>query len=1127
MISAPLIDYLKKGIFTLLGSILAVYLFVILMTYTGNDPSWSHISSDMTAINNMGGETGAWLSDLLYSFFGFGAWWLLAFLVYESILIWWDNKPTFWLLRLVAYVFLILSASALFAQVIALVQQVADPMTSGLKGVAGGIIGLELQARLAQLLSQWGSVTFLTVFVIITATFAFNIHWLTIYEKIKSWSWLGSGIRNQDSEFDHSQTSQEADAVQQDVNVNDTVIAEKNQQQYEQLPLELQAADHAGNRENGSRSGRFSNVLTDFLSTSGLGAGVKASMIAAAQAASDSARRDEQLQTAATMASNATISNINQASTPVANAPITPVRKVEPSFAWNDANTVDDLLANEMNMGQDTIPYDSSAINAPRSDESAADFFDSSNIDVSDAETDSKELSTTNISSTQPAFDTNQESVQLPNESQVNPLLNAEHHTDTDISDSVDTVDTLVDAWLAEHAAVPSATELGKEEEAPILETVFAPTVEVSDNLVNDSVNKPADDFSNEWSVEKPEFSNDLESSSIAGMASASKVVNVIAPAFETTDMTPTNTPPANPKLPPTVETSASMPDIKLNIEPDNQLTTATKPTVSFAVPEGDSSNHITDMMPEDDSVEDSNAPVMPHISDDIAFSQKSRSMQTAAYRSSLSPIPEMSILDKPDPNRQPSYTLAELEQLSELLEIKLQEFNVKANVVNAIPGPVVTRFEVDLAPGIKASKVTGISRDLARSLSMASLRVVEVIPGKPYIGIEVPNKQREMVRLIELLDTEKFKDPKAQISMAMGKDIGGKAIITDLARAPHMLVAGTTGSGKSVLVNAMLLSMLLKYTPNELRMILIDPKQLELANYNDIPHLLTPVVTDMTEAASALSWCVAEMERRYQLMSLLKVRKLNEFNKKVIAAEKSGNPMLDPLWRPNDSVSISQAPKLKTLPMIVIVADEFADMIMQVGKQAEELITRLAQKSRAAGIHLILATQRPSVDVITGLIKANIPVRAALRVNSKVDSRTILDSGGAEDMLGNGDMLFLGPGQIEPDRVHGAYVSDEEVNSVCDAWRERGAPDYIDNMAGNFELSSPGGGSSASASGEDDDLYNEAVGFIMETRKVSASSIQRKFSIGYNRAARIVDSMEDAGLVSSMGKSGKRELLM
>ena len=1139
MISAPLIDYLKKGIFTLLGLILAVYLFVILMTYTGNDPSWSHISSDMTAINNMGGATGAWLSDILYSFFGFGAWWLLAFLVYESILIWWDNKPTFWLLRLVAYVFLILSSSALFAQLIALVQQVADPISSGLKGVAGGIIGLELQARLAQLLSQWGSVTFLAVFVAITATFAFNIHWLSIYEKFKTLSWLGSGIKNQDSAFDHSQTVQESSDIQE--YVDKTLISEKAQQAHEQLPLDLQAADHSINRKNESKSGRFSNVLNDFLSTSGLGASVKASMVAAAQAASDSARREEQLQTTATIPNHASITNINQASqasqasTPVANAPIIPVRKVEPSFAWNDANTVDDLLASHIATEQDTIPYDSAAINALRSDESAAVFFDSLDTDASDAETDNKQPLATNLSSTQPAFDTNQEGIQpASNELSINPLVNTQYNIETDISDTPDlaatapTVDILVDAWLAEHAAVPSATELNKEEGAPIVETAVAPTTEVSDRLMNDSVDKPADGFANEWSVEKPDFSNDLDSLSIDDMTNASKTADMIAPVFEIMDMTPTNTPPANPKLPPTAETSASISDTKLNIEPENQRTTATKPTVSFAVPEGDSSNHITDMMPEDDSrAEDAHAPVMPHISDDAAFSQKSRSMQTAAYRSSLSPIPELSILDKPDPNRQPSYTIAELEQLSELLEIKLQEFNVKASVVNAIPGPVVTRFEVDLAAGIKASKVTGISRDLARSLSMASLRVVEVIPGKPYIGIEVPNKQREMVRLIELLDTEKFKDPKAQISMAMGKDIGGKPIITDLARAPHMLVAGTTGSGKSVLVNAMLLSMLLKYTPNELRMILIDPKQLELANYNDIPHLLTPVVTDMTEAASALSWCVAEMERRYQLMSLLKVRKLNEFNKKVIAAEKSGNPMLDPLWRPNDSVSISQAPKLKTLPMIVIVADEFADMIMQVGKQAEELITRLAQKSRAAGIHLILATQRPSVDVITGLIKANIPVRAALRVNSKVDSRTILDSGGAEDMLGNGDMLFLGPGQIEPDRVHGAYVSDEEVNSVCDAWRERGAPDYIDNMAGNFELSSPSGGSTASASGEDDDLYNEAVGFIMETRKVSASSIQRKFSIGYNRAARIVDSMEEAGLVSSMGKSGKRELLM
>ena len=1099
MISAPLIEYLKKGIFTLLGLILAVYLFVILMTYTGNDPSWSHISSDMTTVNNMGGEMGAWLSDLLYSFFGFGAWWLLAFLVYESVLIWWDNKPTFWLLRVVAYVFLLLSASALFAQLVALVQQVADPMTSGLKGVAGGIIGLELQARLAQLLSQWGSVIFLTVFVVITATFAFNIHWLAIYQKIKTWSWRDTAVQDNAAQGNESKRAnrQAAPTASEQQQNDESMSDEKAAQGFEQLPLDLPATDHASHAQTADKNGRFNNVLKEFLATSGLGASVKASMSAAAavaQTATNSAAQDGQLQPASANTSSFKHVHQPQASTATiktatVNSITAPARKVEPSFAWNDADTVEDLLAREAMAEQETFGYDSAA---------TSDAFDDIN-DIADE-------------------DEMTESVDLG-------------------VDSLE-VNNLADAWLAEHAAGPVASKVEQKQtviEAPVMQTSFAKEQKVAEDLIGNDIDDSMDDFSEAWSIEDSEFTDNSEPLTQHEVlstqhevtkdwqtdnAALSDEIDKVDEVSEMTDMTPTNTPPANPKLAPTVDTGTSV----TNIAP-----AAAKPTVSFAVPEGDSSNHITDMVPEDDSrADDTNLPVMPHISDDAAFSQKSHSMQTAAYRSSLTPIPELSILDKPDPNRKPSYTIAELEQLSELLEIKLQEFNVKANVVNAIPGPVVTRFEVELAPGVKASKVTGISRDLARSLSMASLRVVEVIPGKPYIGIEVPNKKREMVRLIELLNTEKFKDPKAQISMAMGKDIGGNPIITDLARAPHMLVAGTTGSGKSVLVNSMLLSMLLKYTPNELRMILIDPKQLELANYNDIPHLLTPVVTDMTEAASALSWCVAEMERRYQLMSLLKVRKLNEFNKKVIAAEKSGNPMLDPLWRPNDSVSISQAPKLKTLPMIVIVADEFADMIMQVGKQAEELITRLAQKSRAAGIHLMLATQRPSVDVITGLIKANIPVRAALRVNSKVDSRTILDSGGAEDMLGNGDMLFLGPGQIEPDRVHGAYVSDEEVNRVCDAWRERGAPDYIDNMAGNFELSSPsGGGSAANASGEDDDLYNDAVAFIMETRKVSASSIQRKFSIGYNRAARIVDSMEEAGLVSSMGKSGKRELLM
>ncbi len=1084
MISAPLIEYLKKGIFTVLGLILAVYLFIILLTYTGNDPSWSHISSDMTTINNMGGAMGAWFADLLYSFFGFGAWWLLAFLVYESILIWWDNKPTFWLLRLVAYVFLILSGSALFAQLVALVQHVANPVAQGLEGVAGGIIGLELQARLAQLLTAWGSVLFLTVFVIITATFAFNIHWLTVYHKLTNLGWLGSGVKAHDS---HLTQSTDDDALVAGAAENTDSKAKnsntkKSKPDYGQLPLELQP-DYQLQTATGASapdtSGHFSHVLTDFLAKSGLGASVKATMDADAAAElihiqAMSKNVPSSVPNSANASTRHTVSNANSTDQNI-NAPIMPARKVEPSFAWNDANTVDDLLSNQYATEQDILVPDAN-INA-NTDISAPIYSRPADKAVNDA----VDTEATKINSAA-----------------------AIKETDTPESEAmVSHVDDLADAWLAEHepVAVEPVEIKVKPQPAPVVAQALS-TAPVDLDLEQEVMAPPQDAAPIAAVVISPQDSTPSNTSLSEPTIAA--------------DITPTNTPPANPKVVPTAQVVSQV----ISIAPS-------KPTMSFAVPDGDASNHIADMMPDDASRVANDAPIMPDIHDDAAFSQRSRAMQTSKYRAHLSPIPEISILDKPDPNREPSYTVAELEQLSELLEIKLQEFNVKAQVVNAIPGPVVTRFEVELAAGIKASKVTGISRDLARSLSMASLRVVEVIPGKPYIGIEVPNKQREMVRLIELLDTEKFKDRKAQISMAMGKDIGGKPIITDLARAPHMLVAGTTGSGKSVLVNAMLLSMLLKYTPSELRLILIDPKQLELANYNDIPHLLTPVVTDMTEAASSLSWCVAEMERRYQLMSLLKVRKLDEFNKKVRAAEQAGTPMTDPLWRPNDNVSISQAPKLKTLPMIVIVADEFADMIMQVGKQAEELITRLAQKSRAAGIHLILATQRPSVDVITGLIKANIPVRAALRVNSKVDSRTILDSGGAEDMLGNGDMLFLGPGQIEPDRVHGAYVSDEEVNRICDAWRERGAPDYIDNMAGNFELSSPSGGSTGSPSGEDDDLYNDAVGFIMETRKVSASSIQRKFSIGYNRAARIVDSMEDAGLVSSMGKSGKRELLM
>lgn len=526
---------------------------------------------------------------------------------------------------------------------------------------------------------------------------------------------------------------------------------------------------------------------------------------------------------------------------------------------------------------------------------------------------------------------------------------------------------------------------------------------------------------------------------------------------------------------------------------------------------------------PQDEDDFDFDAPLT-----DASGRPMSRAMQVAEKRRDLSPLPGLELLDKVDPNKKVNFTAEQLARLSELLEIKLQEFNVKAKVVEAQPGPVVTRFELDLAPGVKASKVTNISRDLARSMSMASVRVVEVIPGKPYIGIEVPNSTREMVRLIELLQTPAFEDSNGILSMAMGKDISGNPVITELGKAPHMLVAGTTGSGKSVAVNSMILSMLLKYKPDQLRLILIDPKQLELANYNDIPHLLTPVVTDMKDAVSALNWCVNEMERRYKLMSFLKIRKLSDYNRKVEEALASGEDLIDPTWKPSDSATQERAPRLTPLPSIVIVADEFADMIMQVGKKAEEMITRLAQKSRAAGIHLLLATQRPSVDVITGLIKANIPTRVALRVNSKIDSRTILDAGGAEDLLGHGDMLFLGPGKIEPERVHGAFISDDEVNRICDAWRERGDPDYVDEILTPFdEEPSSRGFEDGEGNPDRDVLYDQCVAFVLETRKVSTSSLQRKFSLGYNRAARIVDQMQEQGIVSEQGPNGKREILV
>ncbi|MNJ06976.1 DNA translocase FtsK [compost metagenome] len=488
--------------------------------------------------------------------------------------------------------------------------------------------------------------------------------------------------------------------------------------------------------------------------------------------------------------------------------------------------------------------------------------------------------------------------------------------------------------------------------------------------------------------------------------------------------------------------------------------------------------------------------------------------------------LPPISILD-PAEKKQVNYSPESLAGVGHLLEIKLKEFGVEVSVDSIHPGPVITRYEIQPAAGVKVSRIANLAKDLARSLAVTSVRVVEVIPGKTTVGIEIPNEDRQIVRFSEVLSSPQYDEAKSPVTMALGHDIGGKPVITDLAKMPHLLVAGTTGSGKSVGVNAMILSILFKSGPEDAKLIMIDPKMLELSIYEGIPHLLCPVVTDMKDAANALRWSVAEMERRYKLMAAMGVRNLAGFNRKVKDAEEAGEPIYDPMFKRESMDDVP--PLLKTLPTIVVVVDEFADMMMIVGKKVEELIARIAQKARAAGIHLILATQRPSVDVITGLIKANIPTRMAFQVSSKIDSRTIIDQGGAEQLLGHGDMLYMPPGTSLPIRVHGAFVSDDEVHRVVEAWKQRGAPDYNDDILNGVEEAGSGfegGGGGDGDDAETDALYDEAVQFVLESRRASISAVQRKLKIGYNRAARMIEAMEMAGVVTAMNTNGSREVI-
>lgn len=1045
--------YGQRLLLTVFLVLFGAYLLLAALTYTPFDPGWTHVSSDMQAVTNASGLSGAWLADFLYGFLGRAALLVPVMVVLEAIQLWWPHSFVTRPVRLLAQAFVVMIVAALCSLH---VYQPTDTMANA----SGGILGYELAGSLLGLANIWLVTAFLCAMALLMVTLAFGIRWGKTFDAVGQ---LPALLHDLIFPNQPDNTERPANASHSNFSADHSDL---DQSAAVHVSLDV-ASGAASDVVSDTSAHAVADVVSDDWSDAAFDHGVDHNSSPDPMFAQDAHQNaDGSPDTAAALASTSSNSISNSPVLPTVPSTTTqPQQRIAPAFDWDDQDVIHDLLQ--------AMPAATPV--------SAADPFDA--------------------------------------------VLNA------------------FDSLPA--AAVPAVAPVAVPAVAPVVSTAQVATIETATPVSTPRADHAAVDEADEAPAPASDSDQDLAFNQwLAGLAAdetataapqsqqaaaPEAVSDVPAAGFVATQrdqapLDPLSVDQASVDQAPVAVVTSTTDDFSADQDVDTDLAIGTD-TNADALGAVAATEHPSLKINE-----------AVHLDWDAALTDAtgrpmSRALQLAEKRATLSPLPSMDLLDLPDPNRKPSYTEEELQRLSELLEIKLQEFNIKGQVMEAQLGPVVTRFELQLAAGVKASKVTNISRDLARSMSMASVRVVEVIAGKPYIGIEVPNRTREMVRLIELLSAPAYRDPNALISIAMGKDIAGRPVLADLAKAPHMLVAGTTGSGKSVAVNAMLLSMLLKYSPEQLRLILIDPKQLELANYGDIPHLLTPVVTDMKDAVSALNWCVGEMERRYKLMTLFKVRKIDEFNRKVLEANERGEDLLDPLWRPEDSAVAERAPRLKPLPLIVIVADEFADMIMQVGKKAEELITRLAQKSRAAGIHLMLATQRPSVDVITGLIKANIPTRVALRVNSKIDSRTILDAGGAEDMLGHGDMLFLAPGKNEPERVHGAFISDDEVNRICDAWRERGSPDYVDDILNPFDEENPskGGGydSDSNSDPERDAMYDQVVAFVLETRKVSASSIQRKFSLGYNRAARLVDAMEAAGIVSGMNNSGKREILM
>ncbi len=1062
--------YAQRFLTTIFLISFGIYLFLATVTYTPFDPGWMHISSDTQQVSNASGVAGAWIADLLFGFLGWASLLIPVFLFVEAVQVWWPRSFVSRPFRYAAQFFILLATSCLFY----LIWNVpADTLTNA----SGGIIGYELGESLSQLITVYGAVTFTLLLLVVLFTLAFGIQWNKTWATLKATpaylqDLFYKNVPESESAYDLTAPTKKTHSTQK-VAEPVTPVAEFTEAEEQSAAKEHLVVKNNKHTQTAERL--FDDMVEqEHQRASGL--------------QNDTAHLNHDISDVELERTLEKAHRLEQESQ----------RTVASGEVWKALNP------------QQDHNRDIHALLRASEDQSETHYADDlPHVHQADRQIQSKKTTLD--------WDDDQVFDEL-----LSVVPNGQTATDVHSPFNADSVHLNPEnnQYESDHTAFTSGNGIATAVASGVATQSLANELDALASRANDDFSEKSDvdDFVNHH-VEHQGQSQDRDSPD-------QYLADQDIQTSENTDVIDVRMTSSYAQ-----STPFTRANIQTNLHGSSLVSEEEKSLISSDKDAFRDAWQETAGKPVEESLINSD------LDDDFdldapltdAFGRPmSRAMQVANKRRDLPTLPGLELLDKVDPNKKVNFTAEQLSRLSELLEIKLQEFNVKAKVIEAQPGPVVTRFELDLAPGVKASKVTNISRDLARSMSMASVRVVEVIPGKPYIGIEVPNSSREMVRLIELLETPAFKDPNALLSMAMGKDISGNPVITEMGKTPHMLVAGTTGSGKSVAVNSMILSMLLKYTPEQLRLILIDPKQLELANYNDIPHLLTPVVTDMKDAVNALNWCVNEMERRYKLMSFLKIRKLADYNRKVEEAIDNGEDLIDPTWKPGDSATQERAPRLQPLPSIVIVADEFADMIMQVGKKAEEMITRLAQKSRAAGIHLLLATQRPSVDVITGLIKANIPTRVALRVNSKIDSRTILDGGGAEDLLGHGDMLFLAPGKIDAERVHGAFISDDEVNRICDAWRERGDPDYVDEILTPYdEEPTSRGFEDGDGDPNRDALYDQCVSFVLETRKVSVSSLQRKFSLGYNRAARIVDQMQEQGIVSEQGANGKRDILV